>query len=82
VLVEAAFLQKPIVGFNAGGIQEILQDGMGALIEGMNTPELIDKMKAVQDGSLPFDKQKLKNRALDFDKSNQIENWQRIINNL
>lgn len=82
VVVEAAFLQKPIVGFNAGGIAEIMQEGMGALVEGMNTTELVDKMKAVQDERLPFDKEKLKSRALDFDKSNQIENWQRIINNL
>lgn len=82
VLVEAAFLQKPIVGFNAGGIEEIMQDGMGALVEGMNIPELVDKMKAIQNGTLPFDKEKLKSRSLDFDKTNQIENWQRIINNL
>ncbi len=82
VLVEAAFLQKPIVGFNAGGIAEIMQEGMGALVEGMNVAELVAKMMAIQDGTLPFDKEKLKNRALDFDKSNQIENWQRIITNL
>lgn len=82
VLIEAAFLQKPIVGFNAGGIEEIMQEGMGALVEGMNVTELVAKMKAIQDGTLPFDKDKLKSRALDFEKSQQIENWQRIINNL
>lgn len=82
VVIEAAFLQKPIVGFNAGGIQEIMQQGMGAVVEGMNVTELVRQLKAIQDGTLPFDKEKLKSRALDFDKSEQIENWQRIINNL
>jgi hypothetical protein len=28
--------------------------------EGMNTIELVDKMKAIQNGTLPFDKEKLK----------------------
>lgn len=82
VLVEAAYLQKPIVGFNAGGIEEIMQEGMGALVEGMNTSELVERMKAIQKGTLPFEKEKLRRRALDFDKSKQIENWQRIITHL
>ncbi|MDP5139086.1 MAG: glycosyltransferase family 4 protein, partial [Spirosomaceae bacterium] len=82
VLVEAAFLQKPIVGFNVGGIEEIMQEGMGALIEGMNVIELVDKMKAIQDGSLLFDKEKLRSRALEFDKENQIQNWYETLQQL
>jgi hypothetical protein len=47
-------------------IEEIMQDGMGALVKEWILSSLLIRWK-IQNGTLPFDKEK-KRRALDFDK--------------
>ncbi len=79
VMIEAAYLQKPIVGFNSGGIEEFVQTGMGAVVEGFGLNDLAAAMMAVSDGKTPVDVKKLRERSLEFDVSNQIDHWKDIL---
>ncbi len=78
VMMEAAFLQKPIVGFNSGGISEFVQEGMGGVVDSFNPKDLSELMIKIQNNSIKIDKEKLKNRALEFDVKNQIAQWDNI----
>jgi L-malate glycosyltransferase len=78
VMMEAAFLQKPIVGYNSGGISEFVQEGMGGVVDSFNPKDLSELMLKVQTNSIKIDKEKLKNRALEFDIKNQIARWDNI----
>jgi glycosyltransferase involved in cell wall biosynthesis len=80
VMIEAAFLQKPIVGFNSGGIAEFLQDSMGYVIDSFNPKDLANAMIKIQNRETNIDKEILKNRALNFDIKNQIEKWVKFFN--
>ncbi|MRX47392.1 glycosyltransferase family 4 protein [Pedobacter puniceum] len=48
VMLEAAHLGKPIVGFNSGGIKEFVQEGIGYIIDSLNYDELAFKMHEVE----------------------------------
>ncbi|WP_435355241.1 glycosyltransferase family 4 protein [Emticicia sp. SJ17W-69] len=78
VMMEAAFLQKPIVGYNSGGISEFIQEGMGGVVDSFNPKDLSELMLKIQNQSIKIDKEKLKNRALEFDIKNQIGRWDNI----
>lgn len=78
VMIEAAYLEKPIVGYNSGGISEFLQEGMGKSVDSFNPKDLAEVMIQVQKKILIIDKEKLKNRALSFDIQNQISKWDSI----
>ena len=78
VMMEAAYLGKPIVGYNSGGISEFIQEGMGKSIDSFNPKDLTEAMISVQNKTLIIDKEKLKNRALEFDIQNQISKWDSI----
>lgn len=78
VMMEAAFLQKPVVGYNSGGISEFVQEGMGGVVDSLNPKDLSELMLKVQTNAIKIDKEKLKNRALEFDIKNQIARWDNI----
>ena len=78
VMMEAAFLQKPIVGYNSGGISEFVQAGMGGFVDSFNPKDLSELMLKIQNNTIKIDKEKLKNRALTFDIKNQISKWDDI----
>ncbi|RYU96158.1 glycosyltransferase family 4 protein [Emticicia agri] len=80
VMIEAAFLQKPIAGFNSGGISEFSLQGMGTVIDSFNPKDLAQAMIKIQRKETTIDKELLKNRALDFDIKNQIEKWVKFFN--
>lgn len=75
VMIEAAFMQKPIAGFNSGGISEFLQEGMGSVVDSFNPKDLAEAMIKIQNKETIIDKEILKARALNFDIKNQIEKW-------
>jgi glycosyltransferase involved in cell wall biosynthesis len=80
VMMEAAFLQKPIVGFNSGGISEFVQAGMGGVVDSFNPKDLSELMSKIQNNEIEINKENLKNRALEFDLKNQISKWDTIFN--
>lgn len=81
VMMEAAYLQKPIVGFNSGGIAEFVLDGMGKVVDSFNPKDLGDAMIEVEMGKVKIDKEILRNRALEFDVKNQIGKWEQFFSN-
>ncbi|CAH0995220.1 hypothetical protein EMA8858_01340 [Emticicia aquatica] len=78
VMIEAAYLEKPIVGFNSGGISEFVQDGMGGFVNSFYQKDLAELMVKVQNKTIEVDKNALKNRALTFDIQTQICKWDNI----
>ncbi len=78
VMIEAAYLEKPIVGYNSGGISEFVQEGMGKSVDSFNPKDLAEVMIQIQSKKLMIDKEKLKNRSLTFDIKNQISKWDSI----
>jgi L-malate glycosyltransferase len=79
VVIEAAFLQKPIVSFDSGGIAEFLQNGMGKVSETWTIGDYVQNMNEIMENKISFDPIKSKKRALEFDVLNQIQNWEKII---
>lgn len=79
VTVEAAYLGKPVVSFNCGGVREILREGMGAVVDSWNNSDLIAAMAAVMRGETPFDPRAARRRAMEFDITVQGERWERIV---
>ncbi|MCU0326071.1 MAG: glycosyltransferase family 4 protein [Spirosomaceae bacterium] len=82
VMIEAAFLQKPIVAFNSGGVSEFVIDGMGVVVDSFNPKDLANAMQKVECGEIKNDKSILQNRALEFDVKNQIGKWVQLFSNL
>lgn len=80
VMIEAAFMQKPIAGFNSGGVSEFLQEGMGSVVDSFNPKDLAEAMIKIQNNETTINKEILKNRALNFDIKNQIEKWVKFFN--
>ncbi|MBA4850097.1 glycosyltransferase family 4 protein [Emticicia sp. BO119] len=80
VMIEAAFLQKPIAGFDSGGIAEFSVKGMGTVVKSFNPKDLAEAMIKIQNEETEISKEVLKNRALDFDIKNQINKWVKFFN--
>lgn len=77
-MIESAYLQKPVVGFNSGGISEFVQKGMGEVVPAFDIPKLAQIMQDVMSGQLPIDKETLRNRAMEFDIHNQLDYWKQF----
>lgn len=80
VMIEAAYLQIPIAGFNSGGIAEFIQPGMGLVVDSFNPKDLAEAMIQIQNNTIEINKEVLKNRALNFDIKNQIDKWVTFFN--
>ncbi len=79
VNLEAAYLGKPIVAFDAGGIREILTKEMGVLVPNGDVPALVEAMKTVMEGRHPVDPAVAKTQALAFGSDRLVEEWHRIM---
>ena len=82
VMIEAAYLQKPIVGFESGGVAEFVQQGMGKVVPAFDIQKLTTAMTDIMEGRLTIDKTILRQRAETFDVKNQIGKWQELIGDL
>lgn len=78
VMIEAAYLQKPIVGFQSGGISEFVQEGMGAVAPAFDIEALAALMQRVMHKSLHIDPIKLRQRASEFDVKAQLPHWKEL----
>lgn len=82
VLIESAYLCKPIVGFNSGGINDFFGDKDTYNICSTNeTKDIADVMVNIMTNKLPYDFAAYKSRAEEFDISVQFPKWEEIINN-
>jgi L-malate glycosyltransferase len=82
VMMEAAYLQKPLVGFNSGGIQEFVTEGVGAVVEGFDVHSLAQTMQQIMDGTVLIAPDRMRARSLEFSVKNQLPKWLKIIENV
>ncbi|MFN3782464.1 MAG: glycosyltransferase family 4 protein [Spirosomataceae bacterium] len=78
VMLEAAYLQKPIVSFASGGAKEFVLPEMGRVIDTFNPAHLAQEMIRVEQKAIPFSPQIAKERAAYFDVSARKKEWKSI----
>jgi L-malate glycosyltransferase len=79
VMIEAAYLQKPIVSFDSGGVTEFVQEGMGKVVPRFDIVKLATAMTDIMNSTIPIDKVALRQRAETFDVRNQVDKWTKLI---
>ena len=82
VMVEAAYLEKPIVGFDSGGPNEFIQEGMGKVVQCFDLAQMSKQMIAIANHETVINTEKLKARAMEYDIKNQLPKWQKLIETL
>lgn len=82
VMLEAAYLGKPIIAFNSGGVKEFVLEGMGTIVDSWNTIDLITQMDNIMTGKININTNIIKERGAEFSGSKQINNWQSIITSI
>jgi glycosyltransferase involved in cell wall biosynthesis len=80
VMIEAAFLGKPIISFPSGGVSEFVQDGMGLITEDISVKQMVAIMQRVMRGQLSLDSEKSRQVAAQFNIKNGYQKWLDIIN--
>ena len=75
VMIESAYLGKPIVSFNSGGASEFILEEMGLVQNDFSISGIVSKMELVMDKKVKLNKEKSINRAMEFDLNNSAKNW-------
>lgn len=78
VMIEAAYLGKPLVAFDSGGVREFLKEGCGYVTEGINLPEILHYMEEVMAGR-GIDHEKIKENAQKYNLETQLKKWKSIM---
>jgi glycosyltransferase involved in cell wall biosynthesis len=73
VLLEAAHLGMPIVGFNSGGIKEFVTKEIGYVVDQLNFDELANKMALVETNYHHFDSEHIKALANNINAETQSQ---------
>lgn len=79
VMLEAAYLGKPIVSFDSGGSKEFIDSEMGVVVDNWGTEYLADAMLKIEAKHLQFDTETIKAKVLPFIAANQIEKLESIL---
>jgi glycosyltransferase involved in cell wall biosynthesis len=79
VMLEAATLGLPIVGFPSGGVSEFVRDGMGEVVDSWNVRDLVAAMRRVQSGTTPTDAERSRQRAAAFTVARQLPRWHELM---
>lgn len=79
VMVEAAWLGKPIVAFDSGGPSEFILDNIGTVIPGLDIAAFARAMQCWRQNPAKFDAEIAKKRAAEFGSESGMNDWERII---
>lgn len=82
VMLEAAVLGKPIVGFNSGGIKEFVTEEIGIVVDSWNFDDLAAAMSTVMNHRENFDAKRIKAKAVEYDAAKQVQNWEGILESI
>jgi glycosyltransferase involved in cell wall biosynthesis len=79
VNIEAAYLQKPIIAFDSGGVSEFVKPGMGKVVPLYNFDALFEAIDELITGRMYIDKTLLRNEAIKHDINNRIDEFEDIL---
>lgn len=79
VNLEAGYLGKPVVAFNSGGVNEIIQEGIGKVVDSWNLQDLIEAMEHVMNGTIPFNHEVALSRIQEFNATRQMARWTQLV---
>lgn len=82
VMIEAAYLEKPILAFNSGGSVEFILDGMGVIVENFDLENLYLEIKKFEQQITKIDKNLLRKVAEEHGSKIQIIKWERIVSGI
>jgi glycosyltransferase involved in cell wall biosynthesis len=79
VALEAAYLRKPVVSFDNGGIREVMREGMGIIVDSWNDTDLMQAILRVMNDEIRFDPLVARNRACEFTIEVQGKRWLELL---
>lgn len=79
VMLEAAYLGKPIVSFNSGGVSELVSREKGVVVDSWNAIDLVEAMKKIMASGRSTIK---RNVTLEFTMEKQIDHFQQLLTRL
>lgn len=79
VMLEAAYLNKPIFSFDSGGVREFLQDGMGKIISNFDTLAMAEILKDFKPEHPVSSLNISRDRAMQFDSNPQMRAWEKLM---
>ena len=78
VMLEAAYLEIPILSFNVGMAKSFIKEGMGKVIANHNVDDMIVAMENMHQ-NLNTDKELLRLSAMEYTVENQISKYQKLL---
>ncbi|MFW0718126.1 glycosyltransferase [Pedobacter sp. N23S346] len=78
VMLEAAYLQIPIMAFNVGIAADFVKEEMGFVAYNNTLAEVIDGMEKIHQNT-PINKEKLKREAMKFSKDQQLPMFEQLL---
>lgn len=82
VMIEAAHLGKPIVGFNSGGINEFVTEKLGIVVNQLDYTTLAQAMETVKEKFTYYDSNVIKNYAKQFNPKMQADKLIQILDTI
>ncbi|WP_426327163.1 glycosyltransferase family 4 protein [Pedobacter sp. R-06] len=82
VMLEAAALGKPIVGFNSGGISEFLKENTGIVVDSWRTKDLAIAMMEVENNPERFNINEIKMQASRYEVKKQVSILENILDSI
>ncbi|MCE7042985.1 glycosyltransferase [Dyadobacter sp. CY312] len=82
VMIEAAFLGKPIISFPSGGASEFIQEGMGIVTEEISVKQMVNAMHLIMNKEISTNAEISKERAGVFNIANGYADWIKIMDTL
>lgn len=79
VMLEAAYLQKPIIAFDSGGVTEFVKEGMGKIVPYYCVNAYLDAIRDFIEGKIPVDKELLRKEAEKHDITKRVSEFEDII---
>jgi len=79
VMLEAAYLQKPIISFDSGGVGEFVKEGMGKVVPLFDVNSLYNAIDDIIQGRINIDKTLLRSEAEKHDIRIQVNRFENII---
>ncbi len=82
VMLEAASLGKPIVGFNSGGISEFVKENTGIVVDSWRAKDLAEAMMAVKNNPERFNVEEIKRQASGYEVKKQVSILENILDSV